>query len=243
MDRIAILRKIDEIIADLQEQTERFALHTKPIDAIELELFIANSKFLSDHALILQKINQAEAPTAPEEKTVIGILEDLPELEDELPEPDVEVLEEPVYTHMPVSEPIQEPVLTEIIAEQVEEVVEIRVHQETITETAIADTVKPTLNDLMGSKTEHNLATRFSQEPVKDLKSIINLNDKMLFVKDLFSGYSLAYQEAIDTLNRLEDFQSADQYLKTNYIEKYKWSEQSNTADRFYELLNRRFAK
>lgn len=246
MDKRAILQKINEIIADLQEQSEGFANKAKPIDDIELEFFIANTKFLADQALILQRINGSATLIEPQEKTVIGILEDLPEMEDAEAETEIEPVAEFVYEPaLPEEpEPLPEPVLEEIVEDPIE-VVEVRMQQEIITETIVTEIeeVKPTLNDLMANRTSPNLAARFSQEPVKDLKTVINLNDKMLFVKDLFSGYSLAYQEAIDTLNRMEDFETADQFLQANYVVKYKWAEQSKTADRFYEILNRRFVK
>jgi hypothetical protein len=95
----------------------------------------------------------------------------------------------------------------------------------------------------MANRPEQNLAAKFSQEPIQDLKRSISLNDKLVFVKDLFNGYSLAYQEAIDQLERLEDFESADQYLKTHYVEAYNWIEKSATAEKFYDLMRRKFAK
>lgn len=77
--------------------------------------------------------------------------------------------------------------------------------------------------------------------PITDLKSAINLNDKLLFVKDLFNGYSLAYSEAVEILNRFGSYNEADQFLQRNYAEKNSWASKQKTADKFYELLRRRF--
>ncbi|GAB2697285.1 hypothetical protein GCM10027037_21650 [Mucilaginibacter koreensis] len=78
-------------------------------------------------------------------------------------------------------------------------------------------------------------------KPVSDLASAVNLNDKLLFVKDLFNGYNLAYKEAIDRLNRCKTFEEADRLLKTDYITKNNWAGKTTTADKFYALLHRRF--
>lgn len=228
MDRKAILQRIGEIITDLNEQYQQLERHPEQFGQLEMELFAANAKFLADHTLILQKldaVHPAEEAAAEPQRVLVGVLDELPELDEELPElPDtlpVQAAAQPT----PASQPPAEN--REIIPEQ------IPVQQE----------IKPTLNDLMSGRNEQNLASKFSQERITDLKSSISLNDKLVFIKDLFSGYSLAYQEAIDTLNKLDDFAAADQYLKTNYIQQHNWEDKQATADRFYALLNRRFTK
>jgi hypothetical protein len=101
----------------------------------------------------------------------------------------------------------------------------------------------PTLNELMAAKLSKNQPIEnLNRQTVSDLKSIINLNDKLLFIKDLFNGYSLAYSEAIEILNRFDSFDAADNFLKTNYASKNNWASKQATADKFYELLNRRFS-
>jgi hypothetical protein len=79
-------------------------------------------------------------------------------------------------------------------------------------------------------------------QPISDLKQAINLNDKLLYIKDLFNGYNLAYSEAIDILNRFSSFHEAENFLKSNYAVKNHWDAKQATADKFYELLRRRYA-
>ncbi|HEY0244071.1 MAG TPA: hypothetical protein VGC01_00785, partial [Mucilaginibacter sp.] len=79
-------------------------------------------------------------------------------------------------------------------------------------------------------------------QPISDLKSAITLNDKLLYVKDLFNGYSLAYSEAVDLLNRFTTFEEADSFLKKNYSVKNKWEDKPQTSEKFYALLKRRYA-
>ncbi|QJD95189.1 hypothetical protein HH214_04500 [Mucilaginibacter robiniae] len=80
-----------------------------------------------------------------------------------------------------------------------------------------------------------------AQPAISDIKSAINLNDKMLFVKDLFNGYSLSYSEAVDLVNRCKSFDDADRFLKTNYAVKNHWADKPATTDKFYAILRRRF--
>lgn len=101
-----------------------------------------------------------------------------------------------------------------------------------------------TINEILASQaSQRTVSSQFAKHQVKDLKSLINLNDKLVFVRDLFNGYSLAYSEAIEILNRFESFESADNFLKQNYSSKNNWAEKQNVADKFYEILNQRFAR
>lgn len=100
---------------------------------------------------------------------------------------------------------------------------------------------KPTINELLAAGSRPNLHHATRKAAITDLKQAINLNDKLLFIKNLFNGYNLAYAEAIEIINKLPDFQAADSFLKKNYAVKNNWAEKQATTDRFYEILNLRF--
>jgi hypothetical protein len=96
------------------------------------------------------------------------------------------------------------------------------------------------LNEILAGKSEQKIASA-SFKPISDLKSSISLNDKMIFIKELFNGYNLAYSEAIEILNRFDSFEAADNFLMKNYAEKNNWAQKQVTVDRLYEILNRKF--
>ncbi|TDS17163.1 hypothetical protein [Sphingobacterium paludis] len=79
------------------------------------------------------------------------------------------------------------------------------------------------------------------ESKVIDLKTVINLNDKLLFIKDLFNGYSLAYSEAIELLNRYNTFAEADVFLQTNYALKNNWADKPQTVEKLYAVLRKKF--
>lgn len=79
------------------------------------------------------------------------------------------------------------------------------------------------------------------QQRIRDIKSSINLNDKLLFIKDLFNGYSLAYSEAIELLNRFETMEDADHFLQSNYAAKNNWDTKQATVDKLYSILRKRY--
>lgn len=77
---------------------------------------------------------------------------------------------------------------------------------------------------------------------IHNIKTSVSLNDKLLFIKDLFNGYSLAYSEAIELLDRYESFEEADQFLMSNYAEKNNWDNKKDTVDKLYTILRKRFS-
>lgn len=101
-----------------------------------------------------------------------------------------------------------------------------------------ADTLankKQSINDV------HSSTATSRKHPGKDLKALINLNDKLLFIKDLFGGYSLAYGEAMEQLNKFDDFEAAEHFLKVNYSKKNNWVDKQASVDKFYEILRNKF--
>jgi hypothetical protein len=78
-------------------------------------------------------------------------------------------------------------------------------------------------------------------EKVKDIRMIISLNDKLLFIKDLFNGYSLAYSEAMELLNRYDSFDAAHSFLQSNYAVKNQWADKAATVEKLYSLMRKRF--
>jgi hypothetical protein len=304
MTKNEILKKIGIIIIELREQYDLTQLNRDDLNDIELELFVANAHFLTDHIEILRKLNNHEAtqfrqriaeepkyfepvvkPTVPEKQSAF----DFPQEEDEAVVTEENQIEEPIKEeHVPEAiirhelildepldaeediradeqwateeemeveieeqvkeeeEPVEEPVAeAPIEPEAIEPEPEIAKPEPPVIQTQIiiedADE-KPlvTINQILSSQiasTSHHSEL----QPIADLKSAITLNDKLLYVRDLFNGYSMAYGEAIEILNRFSRFEEADNFLKINYYSKNNWEAKQATTDKFYELLQRRF--
>lgn len=174
------------------------------------------------------------------------------------PEPEIEIEPvkdpEPEPTPEPVEEPEPEPAPVEEApkvvgqAPQTASMEDIQVaHLNTVKADPIkkdADVPALTLNQRLSAQLKEGKKGEAEEaiEPLADIKTAINLNDKLLFVKDLFKGYNLAYTEAIEIVNRFSSFEEADRFLRTNYVTKNNWEEKKSTSDKFYALLRRRYA-
>jgi hypothetical protein len=148
------------------------------------------------------------------------------------------------------SEPVNnfahpEPVVTETVAAPVAAKVNSEPVIPPVPEQPKAEAEQPlTLNQRLSAQLQQQTPAQspaYNSPAVTDIKSAINLNDKMLFVKDLFNGYSLAYSEAVELLNRCKNFDEADRFLRSNYVAKNNWASKPDTVDKFYMILHRRF--
>jgi len=335
MKQQEVFKKIGGIITELNEQYEYLKTIEGPLNELELELFLANSNFLTDHVLILSKLNAQNVTLASPVASVPVIIEpknDTPEPSQNYFEPLVSVASPEVkskpeensfdvykgtvdadknnnpapsidltagsnedsYSFMHEDEPEtirhelvldeadledeDEPYTIEAANDEVEEieippslVIETEPEPEPIPElkpkleseqskieqpepVAVKPVIEPqieqvkpevlTINERISAQmvAKSGVAEQLHTQSINDLKQAINLNDKLLFVKDLFNGYSLAYSEAIDILNRFTSFAEAEQFLKNNYIVKNHWDTKPETSEKFYILLKRRYA-
>lgn len=148
--------------------------------------------------------------------------------------------ERQVFVPNPVKAEVQEPRLDEVPSQ---------VEPEAAPQKEEAPSRPLSINELIHQQklAGKNLTQQFNtsttqSDRVLDIKSAINLNDKLLFIKDLFNGYSLAYSEAIELLNRYDNFAEADAFLQSNYALKNGWSEKPQTVEKLYAILRRRFS-
>jgi hypothetical protein len=297
MNNKEILKKVAGIIAELNLKYEYLSQDPENLNELELELFAANADFLSDHIVILQKLNQNSKSQHSEQTPPLNsesiksesliqkpVEEHLIEEQDEpaipewkfelnndsnqsfdyedkatedlfdrpLTKEELEVIEEKTQLKVQYSddlETITEELPESVIIEENSTEPEIKILESVTSEEPLMiksdlEEQSLTMNDILASQTSQNtVSSQFNQRQVNDLKSLINLNDKLLFVRDLFNGYSLAYSEAIEILNRFDNFESADNFLKQNYLSKNNWAEKQHVADKFYEILNKRFSK
>jgi hypothetical protein len=342
MKQPEVFKKIGGIIQEIQEQYEYLQASAENLNDLELELFVANTHFLKDHAEILRKLNllkQAEPPIGNEKPQIAETpkpVEEKKPTEENKPtvgepkyfEPVVqqkaieptpfkpEVFTPPATDATPfeLAPPVnEEPVpqinlnngtdtdsysfereepktirheLTLNEAETWDEeedvpwdeyegdksekpymesaVIEPEV-QVTEAEQPIPTNPEPVIDNQPKTKAEpepveedkplslnQRIAAQLKEKqataeqpveaPITDIKAAISLNDKMLFIKELFHGYPLAYSEAIEIVNRFKSFEEADRFLKANYVIKNDWEAKKAASEKLYALLKRRYA-
>lgn len=157
---------------------------------------------------------------------------------------------EPIVTEIPVAEtpipviPVEKPV---VIPEPVIE----RVPEPKPTPITVKDT-KPEINEIMalnGKSLNERLAAGDKEvseiltgEPLRDLKKGIGVNDRFVFVNDLFRGDETMYERSIKTINGFNIFAEAQYWIERELKIKLGWDDNQHVVKQFYALVKRRFA-
>lgn len=139
----------------------------------------------------------------------------------------------------------REPVVAEAVKKQPDFVKQEQtfVNQVKPVEVVVKEEKPLTLNEMLSAKLNPSGGQNNQRQAKKleDLKAAISINDKMVFIKELFNGYNLAYSEAIEIVNRFDSFDAADNFLQKNYSIKNDWENKQVTVGRFYEYLHKKF--
>ena len=100
---------------------------------------------------------------------------------------------------------------------------------------------KRSLNDLLTEKRDDNsLITKFQNAKITDLTKSISINDKFLFIKELFKNRGEEFSTAIQTLNNCQNIDEAFEYMGT-LKKHYFWDSTSPAYLTFCDLIRRKF--
>jgi hypothetical protein len=86
-----------------------------------------------------------------------------------------------------------------------------------------------------------SIADKLKSQPISDLVAAIGINQKFLFMNDLFKGERDEFHHSMGELNKFDSFLDADNYIRNNLMAKYSWDMESPSAIRFMELIERRY--
>jgi hypothetical protein len=84
---------------------------------------------------------------------------------------------------------------------------------------------------------KHAWRTDMPGTAVKDIRSAISLNDRILFINFLFNENPMSFQETLTKLNSMASFDEAATYMMTAFPH---WNWESDTVYRFMMALRRR---
>lgn len=100
---------------------------------------------------------------------------------------------------------------------------------------------KESLNDkLKQSNTE--LGDTLKHEPIRDLRKAIGINDRFVFINELFRGDEAMYERSIKTINSFHIYAEAEYWMNRELKIKLGWDEDQETVKHFYLLVKRRFS-
>jgi hypothetical protein len=83
---------------------------------------------------------------------------------------------------------------------------------------------------------------RLTDSPIRDLKKAIGVNDRYLFISELFRGDEVMYERSIKTINGFRIFAEAEYWIERELKVKLGWEEDKPSTRHFYQLVKRRFS-
>lgn len=172
----------------------------------------------------------------PETEEVAPVVEETVVVEDDLPFydglTDGPVAEEPV-----VEEPIaEEPVVEEPVAEDDDDDLPIFADPEPVQET-VPVTQKPKTAVIDAMTDRQAWRTDMPGTAVKDIRSAISLNDRILFINNLFAQDPMKFQDALTRINQMASLDEVVDYVET---EQPGWNLESDTVYRFMMAVRRK---
>ena len=265
MDKVSLLNEIKTALEGLLSQTQQLEKKEQPVHQIDKDLLLEKTRALCEQMMALENAREEEkipkpAPeedvpaveevvdTVAEEEDIVAEMpmdenQEMPEAEPEeiVSEPeekseteDVQVTEEKVAKPIAEEEPVEEK--PEPVEKTEKPVEPPRTMLDLFSEAPLE-----TLGDTLTPAEKPVVADRLQMSSINDLRETIGINDKFLFINELFNGDLERYNKVIDELNGFSGLSGAQTYLTELQVQ-YQWTENGQAYQKLNILLERKFA-
>ena len=100
---------------------------------------------------------------------------------------------------------------------------------------------KESLNDRL-KENRNELMHSLKETPIRDLRKGIGINDRFVFISELFRGDEPMYERSIKTINSFNIYPEAEYWMNRELKIKLGWDDTKEIVKHFYQLVKRRFA-
>jgi hypothetical protein len=98
------------------------------------------------------------------------------------------------------------------------------------------------VNEQLSANKKATVAENLQKSKIEDLRKVIGLNQKFLFMNDLFEGEKAHYDYALNQINVTNTLEEANDFLENELATKFNWNLESSSAQSFKELIKRKFS-
>ena len=227
-----------QILSEIKDMMGTIRTQLELLDAkmAELQQCVDPEDF--DNNPIELDIDDIEAAVQPDADVVEDDLpfDDMPESESE-PEPEPEPEPTPEPEPEPETEPESEPEPDKVEEDDDDDLPGIFDQPVPVYEAAqTSPKVKPTVAEVMVAEMQA-WRTDMPGTPVKDVRSAISLNDRIIFINYLFNEDPLAFQNAITQINTMATLDQVVEYVREQFP---SWDMGSELVYRFMMAVRRR---
>ena len=266
MDKTLLLSEIKATLEGLLSQMQRLEKEKQPLHQIDKDLLLEKTRALYERMMALEDTHMKETVPGPAQEKVVPAIEEITET---VVEKEEFIDETPTGERQEIhdaepEETVTEPALvqkleTEEVPVAVEKAAVPVVKEEPVEEKSepVEKTEKPvepprtmldlfseappeTLGDTLMSAEKPVVADSLQMSGINDLRETIGINDKFLFINELFNGDLERYNKVIDELNDFSGLSGAQTYLTELQVQ-YQWAENGPAYQKLNILMERKF--
>jgi hypothetical protein len=230
MNTTIIWEEVQWLLEAIKEQYEIIRKYEDRIPQIELDMLLDNVKKLYEKIHLAARTNDPFIFTShplqePIQRQAEGIIPSTPPVPGTPPKPPVHAVRIQYEEKKPSTE---EPGITGI--------------PNRTDEMDLFSSPMQGFNGKLQEARQQNIPTRAGNTTRHDLKTLISINEKFLFINELFDGNLREYNENIESLNNASDSRAALEFLDV-LRKKNLWNSESSAFLKLRELLARRFSR
>ena len=213
-----VRREIADLISRIKEQSDRIGMQ-REIPQMELDLILHRIEELHRKTVVWSYLNELPEMVPDPEFRVAGAVTEAP-----VQEPLTPITEEKVLQNDIQAEKFEAPTNPEPVVVNVSEEKKVEPAQEP----APLVPAEPK-NDKTGARN------------LKDIRTFIGFNEKLMYIRQVFAGDSSAYEEALNQINAMQTHAEAEAFLSV-LAGSYKWNRDNEPVAIFLQTIKRRFA-
>ena len=227
------LEMLDAKMAELQNTVGQGDAEAMPID-LDIDDVPEVEEVVEEVSVQEDDLPFYDEPVADEPVADEPVAEE-PETEPVAEEPETEPVAEEPEPEPVIEEPVAEPVVEEPVEEEDDDL-PIFAEPEPVYEAApVEPKAKTAVIDAMTDKQAWR--TDMPGTAVKDIRSAISLNDRILFINNLFAQDPMTFQEALTKINQMTTLDEVVEYVVS---EQPGWNLESDTVYRFMMAVRRK---
>jgi hypothetical protein len=259
MEKEKLINEIDQTIESIKYHISRVKNNNFKVHKLDVDLLIEKSRKLYDTLISLDALSVSLDIETPEE-----VKQEPGEVKEEASH---EIIKENSEDEPSMTEEINEnkemPAEPEVSSESVEpdidrtednfvketeqpENKEVTKEEEKIKSKSTIDlfstSVEPTLGEKLKAVDQTTIADKITKEAINELREAIGINEKFLFINELFNGDMNRYNKIIDELDQFPTLEGVNTYMLEIKIQN-QWTDDNPALIKLTELLQRKFVK
>ena len=117
----------------------------------------------------------------------------------------------------------------------------VEVVEEKVIEPIVEKVIEPVIVEEKTAPKQQTVLERANHNKVVDLKSSITINQRFMFVNELFKGEGKVFTESLEKVETCNNYKEAIDMLLENYANRYDWDTDKEEVAEFFELVSRKF--